>query len=71
MLPLHLTKFSGLSFAWPMVPWPGGVEQDFLEVPSMALEFAAEPELVERVARHFPAPPTRRPSAPTLAKIKR
>merc|ERR1712091_136749 len=24
-----------LSWAWPMVPWPGGVEMDFLEVPSM------------------------------------
>ncbi len=66
------TKFSGLSFAWPMVPWPGGVEQDFLEVPSMALEkFAAEPELVERVARHFSGAadaPTL--GADTLAKIK-
>ena len=37
-----------------MVPWPGGVEQDFLEVPSMALEkFACEPLLLQRVARHF------------------
>ena len=37
-----------------MVPWPGGVEQDFLEVPSMALEkFASEPELLARVARHY------------------
>ena len=48
------TRFSILSWAWPMVPWPGGVEQDFLEVPSMALEkFAGEPELLHRVARHF------------------
>lgn len=43
-----------LSWAWPMVPWPGGVEQDFLEVPSMALEkFACEPVLLQRVAKHF------------------
>eukprot|EP00438_Fugacium_kawagutii_P034442 Skav203485 [mRNA] locus=scaffold3956:14383:19514:+ [translate_table: standard] len=48
------TRFSMLSWAWPMVPWPGGVEQDFLEVPSMALEkFACEPLLLKRVARHF------------------
>lgn len=48
------TRFSILSWAWPMVPWPGGVEQDFLEVPSMALEkFAGEPSLLHRVARHF------------------
>jgi thimet oligopeptidase len=43
-----------LSWAWPIVPWPGGVEQDFLEVPSMALEkFACEPLLLQRVAGHF------------------
>ena len=32
------TNRSLLSWAWPMVPWPGGVEQDFLEVPSMMFE---------------------------------
>jgi len=48
------TRFSMLSWAWPIVPWPGGVEQDFLEVPSMALEkFACEPLLLQRVAGHF------------------
>ena len=48
------TRFSMLSWAWPIVPWPGGVEQDFLEVPSMALEkFACEPLLLQRVARHL------------------
>merc|ERR1712066_1016102 len=48
------SQFSLLSWAWPMVPWPGGVEQDFLEVPSMALEkFVNEPALLERVARHY------------------
>ena len=50
------TNFSVLSWAWPMVPWPGGVEQDFLEVPSMALEkFACEPSLLSKVANHFSA----------------
>merc|ERR1712050_61743 len=48
------TQFSLLSWAWPMVPWPGGVEQDFLEVPSMALEkFVTERPVLERVARHY------------------
>merc|ERR1711939_856896 len=52
------TGYSVLSWAWPMVPWPGGVEQDFLEVPSMALEkFACEPELISRVAKHFSSAP--------------
>lgn len=32
------TKYSLFSWAWDMVPWPGGVEKDFLEVPSMMLE---------------------------------
>ncbi|CAJ1341577.1 unnamed protein product, partial [Effrenium voratum] len=51
------SRFSLLSWAWPMVPWPGGVEQDFLEVPSMALEkFACEPQLLQRVASHFEDP---------------
>jgi thimet oligopeptidase len=66
------TEFSILSWAWPMVPWPGGVEQDFLEVPSMALEkFACEPVLLSKVAQHFSG----KPDAPkmeseTIEKIK-
>jgi len=66
------TEFSMLSWAWPMVPWPGGVEQDFLEVPSMALEkFACEPAMLARVAHHFSG----KTDAPkldsdTIAKIK-
>lgn len=48
------TRYSVLSWAWPMVPWPGGVEQDFLELPSMALEkLASEPTLLRQVARHY------------------
>merc|ERR1719210_364233 len=57
------TQLSVLSWAWPMVPWPGGVEQDFLEVPSMALEkFACEPSLLARVAQHYSG----QPDAPKL-----
>eukprot|EP01064_Diplonema_japonicum_P012038 TRINITY_DN19511_c0_g1_i1.p1 TRINITY_DN19511_c0_g1~~TRINITY_DN19511_c0_g1_i1.p1 ORF type:complete len:653 (+),score=199.56 TRINITY_DN19511_c0_g1_i1:31-1989(+) len=45
------TRYSILSWAWPMVPWPGGVEQDFLEVPSTMFEqWMMEPEVVERVS---------------------
>eukprot|EP00929_Paragymnodinium_shiwhaense_P088903 TRINITY_DN49209_c0_g1_i1.p1 TRINITY_DN49209_c0_g1~~TRINITY_DN49209_c0_g1_i1.p1 ORF type:complete len:708 (-),score=168.42 TRINITY_DN49209_c0_g1_i1:271-2394(-) len=58
------TRFSLLSWAWPMVPWPGGVEQDFLEVPSMALEkFACEPALLSKVAGHY----SKGPDAPALS----
>eukprot|EP00808_Paulinella_micropora_P022445 g75124.t1 len=47
-------SFAILSWAWPMVPWPGGVEQDFLELPSMALEkLVFEPALLARLARHY------------------
>ena len=43
-------RYSALSWAWPMVPWPGGVEQDFLEVPSTMFEqWMLEPEVVQRV----------------------
>ena len=31
-------RFARHAWTWPMMPWPGGVEQDFLEVPSMMLE---------------------------------
>jgi len=52
------TRYSELSWAWPMVPWPGGVEQDFLEVPSMALEkFATEGPVLARIAQHFSGAP--------------
>eukprot|EP00927_Polykrikos_kofoidii_P008136 TRINITY_DN13375_c0_g1_i1.p1 TRINITY_DN13375_c0_g1~~TRINITY_DN13375_c0_g1_i1.p1 ORF type:complete len:762 (-),score=126.38 TRINITY_DN13375_c0_g1_i1:107-2311(-) len=58
------TQYSILSWAWPMVPWPGGVEQDFLELPSMTLEkLATEPELLARVAHHY----SNDPAVPALS----
>jgi len=43
------TAFSKFSWAWPIVPWPGGVQQDFLEVPSMFFEqFVYNKEVLDR-----------------------
>ena len=48
------TNRSLLSWAWPMVPWPGGVEQDFLEVPSMMFEqWMTEKQVILKVASHY------------------
>eukprot|EP00667_Euglena_gracilis_P003469 EG_transcript_3478 len=48
--------YSRLSWTWPMMPWPGGVEQDFLEVPSMALQhFVYDPAVLRRLASPQPA----------------
>ena len=61
------TKHSILSWSWDMVPWPGGVEQDFLEVPSTMFEkWMLCPEVVERVSS--PNPTTSEPIS--LEKVK-
>lgn len=37
-----------------MMPWPGGVEQDFLEVPSMFLEkLVYERDILQELSCHF------------------
>jgi len=42
------------SWTWPMMPWVGGVQQDYLEVPSMMLEqFVYRPRVLERLSCHF------------------
>ena len=42
------------SWTWPMMPWTGGVQQDYLEVPSMMLEqFVYRPRVLERLSCHF------------------
>ena len=51
-----LTKvdYSRLAWTWPMMPWPGGVEQDFLEVPSMMLQnLVYRPDIMARLSRHY------------------
>ncbi|KAH8052983.1 metalloendopeptidase [Aureococcus anophagefferens] len=56
-----------LSWAWPMVPWPGGVEMDFLEVPSMLCQqwvYAAP--MLAKLATRADGPRFRRTSSPPL-----
>ena len=46
-------RFARHAWTWPMMPWPGGVEQDFLEVPSMMLEnFMYRPSVLGRLSAH-------------------
>jgi Zn-dependent oligopeptidase len=51
---LSRTIFTRFSWTWPMMPWPGGVEQDFLEVPSMFLEkLVFQPSILKELSHHF------------------
>lgn len=48
------SKHSLHAWAWSAVPWPGGVEQDFLEVPSMMLEnFVWQPEILKKLSSNI------------------
>eukprot|EP00586_Coscinodiscus_wailesii_P018962 CAMPEP_0172518514 /NCGR_PEP_ID=MMETSP1066-20121228/290872_1 /TAXON_ID=671091 /ORGANISM="Coscinodiscus wailesii, Strain CCMP2513" /LENGTH=75 /DNA_ID=CAMNT_0013300931 /DNA_START=156 /DNA_END=383 /DNA_ORIENTATION=- len=45
---LGRAKHSVHTWAWSVLPWPGGMEQEFLEVPSMMLEnFVWEMEILK------------------------
>ena len=51
---LTRSPHSRLSWAWPMVPWPGGVENDFLEVPSMLFEqWAFDERVLAQISGHY------------------
>jgi len=51
---LSRTRFTRFSWTWPMMPWPGGVEQDFLEVPSMFLEkLVYDADVIAELSCHF------------------
>ncbi|KAL7507227.1 hypothetical protein ACHAXN_004437 [Cyclotella atomus] len=48
------SKHSLHAFSWSAVPWPGGVEQDFLEIPSMMLEnFVWQPEVLKLLSHNI------------------
>ena len=51
---LTTSKYTRFSWTWPMMPWPGGVEQDFLEVPSMFLEkLVYESDILQKLSSHY------------------
>jgi len=47
-------QYSCLSWTWGIVPWFGGVEMDYLEVPSMSLEkFMDVPDILKQISCHY------------------
>ena len=51
-----MTDYSLFSWAWSVVPYPAGVEHDFLEVPSQALEnWVWDPAVLKRLSSHVDA----------------
>jgi Zn-dependent oligopeptidase len=51
---LSRASYSLFAWAWAIVPWIGGVENDFLEVPSMMFElWMYEEEVLKRISGHY------------------
>ena len=54
-----------------MVPWPGGVEQDFLEVPSMMFEqWMNEKEVILKIANHYTGSKDKRIDDDTIKRLQ-
>eukprot|EP00039_Didymoeca_costata_P004505 m.73733 g.73733 ORF g.73733 m.73733 type:complete len:698 (-) comp12430_c0_seq7:2555-4648(-) len=71
-----LTKadYSLFSWAWSAVPYPGGVENDFLEVPSMMFEqWIWKPEILMRLSSKYDNPSEKLPmeTIQTLSKLRK
>jgi len=51
---LSQASYSLFAWAWPIVPWLGGVETDFLEVPSRMFElWMYEEEVLKRISGNY------------------
>jgi thimet oligopeptidase len=49
------TKHSINAWSWSIMPWPGGVQHDYLEVPSMSFEqWVCDEKVIRRMAKRHP-----------------
>uniref|UniRef100_A0A6B2KZ71 Peptidase M3A/M3B catalytic domain-containing protein n=1 Tax=Arcella intermedia TaxID=1963864 RepID=A0A6B2KZ71_9EUKA len=59
---LTSVDYSLFAWSWAIVPWKGGVEQDFLEVPSMMFEmWMKDPKVLKKICGHYLNPEQKLP----------